>query len=105
MTEFTDPDSPEAVRDKLNRETSKIAWTELMPFFAKGMAIYVSHNLDLIQVAYELSQDNKQQFENWMQAGQVANVTDEQAQAWHETSVTVWCVVVKPWILVQPIVD
>lgn len=105
MTEFNDPDSPQAITDKLNRETSKIGWTELLPFFAKGMAIYVSHTLDLINVAHVLSQDNKVQFEEWIKEGLVANVSDEQASAWHETNVTVWSVVVKPWVLVQPIVD
>ena len=104
MIEYIDPDSPEAILAKLNSETSKIAWTELMPFFARGMAIYVSHELDLLKVAYELSQDNKQQFQEWMSEDLIANVSDEQASAWYETNVTVWSVVVKPWILVQPIV-
>ena len=105
MNEFTDPDSQEAVIAKLNQETSKIAWSKLMPFFAKGMAVYVSHKLDLIKVAYAFSQDNKTVFEKWTTQGQVANVTDEQASAWYESDVTVWCVVVKPFVLVQPIVD
>lgn len=92
-------------QNKINRETSKIAWSDLLPFFATGMAVYVSHKLDLIEVATVLSDDNKQQFEDWMQAGLVANVSDEQASAWHESNVTVWAVVIKPWVLVQPIVD
>ncbi len=95
----------EEILAKINRETSKMAWTELLPFFAKGMAIYVSHNLDLIKVAYALSEDDKTQLEKWMQEGLVANVSDEQASAWHESNVIVWACVVKPWLLVQPIVD
>jgi hypothetical protein len=49
------------ILSRLNLETSKTFWTELLPFFEKGMAIYVSHNLDLIDVAYQLSQNNKKQ--------------------------------------------
>ncbi len=105
MKENKNEGTPEEIRIKINLETSKLAWTELLPFFATGMAIYVSHKLDLIKVACELSEDNKQQLEAWMEEGLVANVSDEQASAWHESNVTVWAVVIKPWVLVQPIVD
>jgi hypothetical protein len=105
MKEIKNEDSPEEILTKINRETSKLAWSELLPFFAKGMAIYVSHKLDLIKVAHVLSEDDKQQFEAWMEEGLVANVSDEQASAWHESNVIVWAVVIKPWVLVQPIVD
>ena len=105
MTKNIDNEMPAELLAKLNRETSKIAWTELLPFFATGLAVYVSHKLDLIQVARVLSDDDKNQFEEWVKNGLVANVSDEQASAWHESKVTVWAVVIKPWVLVQPIVD
>lgn len=105
MTENSNEGTPEELLDKINRETSKMAWSELLPFFAKGMAIYVSHTLDLIKVAYALSVDDKKQIEKWMQEGLVANVSDEQASAWNDSNVTVWACVIKPWLLVQPIVD
>lgn len=105
MTENSNEGTAEEILTKINRETSKMNWTELLPFFAKGMAIYVSHNLDLIKVAYALADDDKQQFEIWTKEGTVANVTDEQASVWHESNVVVWATVIKPWVLVQPIVD
>ena len=105
MTENINEGSTEEILNKINRETSKMQWSELLPFFAKGMAIYVSHNLDLIKVAYALAEDDKAQFETWTNEGTVANVTDEQASAWHESHVVVWATVIKPWVLVQPIVD
>ncbi len=105
MTENSNEETGENLLHKINRETSKMAWSDLLPFFAKGMAIYVSHKIDLIKVATVLSNDDKTQFEDWMKDGLVGNVSDEQASAWHESNVTVWAVVIKPWVLVQPIVD
>ncbi len=105
MTENINEGTPEEILNKINRETSKMKWTELLPFFAKGMAIYVSHTLDLIKVAQVLAEDNKQQLEAWMKEGLVANVSDEQASTWLESDVVVWATVIKPWLLVQPIVD
>lgn len=105
MAENSNYETGEDLQSKINSETSRILWKELLPFFARGMAVYVSHKLDLIKVAQALSEDNKRQFQQWMDEGLVANVSDEQAQAWHESEVMVWAVVIKPWVLVQPIVD
>ncbi len=92
----------EIYRAKVNLETSRIEWKELQRFFASGAAIYVSGELDLVEVAFQISEDNKQQVVQWMEAGQVARVTDEQALAWYEADADMWAVVVSPYVLVQP---
>lgn len=93
--------SCDIAREKVNLETSQIAWKELQRFFANGSAVYVAPDLDLVDVAYQFSIDNKEQVALWMQNHQIALVSDQQALDWFETDATVWAVVVKPWILVQ----
>ncbi|MCX7084590.1 MAG: DUF2288 domain-containing protein [Methylococcales bacterium] len=88
-------------KDKVNLETSKIAWQELQRFFASGLAVFVASELDLVEVAHQFSIDNKDQVAEWMQNQQVGLVPDAQAVAWLESNADVWAVVVKPWILVQ----
>jgi hypothetical protein len=92
-------------RAHINSETAKIAWKELQRFFAQGHAIEVSHQLDLVEVAYHVSQDNKPLVEGWMQAGQFGPVSDVQAAEWLEVNALVWTVVVRPWVLVQPVLQ
>jgi hypothetical protein len=94
--------SSEIFRAKVNLETAQIAWKELQRFFAGGSALMVSSDLDLVDVAYQMSQDNAAQVRQWMAAGKFGRVTDEQAAAWIETDALVWAVVVSPWVLVQP---
>ena len=89
------------VREKVNLETSKIAWSQLQRFFAAGAAVCVAAELDLIDVAYQFSIDNKDQVALWMRDNQLALVSDQQASDWFKTNAEVWAVVVKPWILVQ----
>ncbi|MEI6145707.1 MAG: DUF2288 domain-containing protein [Methylococcales bacterium] len=96
-----DPNIDTLNKDKVNLETSKIAWQELQRFFASGAAVFVASELDLIEVAHQFSIDNKDQVEKWMQNQQVALVSDAQALTWLEANADVWAVVVKPWILVQ----
>ncbi|TNE94834.1 DUF2288 domain-containing protein [Porticoccus sp.] len=91
------------LKEELLQETAKIGWQELQKFFANGSTIYVAPELDLIDVAWEICQDNKEKVQAWMTAGQVGQVSDEQAVTWLETDALVWSVVVKPWVLVQPV--
>lgn len=88
-------------KKEINQETSQIAWHELQRFFANGLAISVCSEIDLVDVAYQFSIDNKTQVELWMKEGKVSPVSDQQALHWFEENALVWAVVVKPWVLVQ----
>ena len=90
-------------RINLNLETSRIAWKELQRFFASGAAIFVNDSLDLIDVAIQISKDNKVQVVQWMESGTRTRVTDAQALAWYEADADVWAVVVRPYVLVQAV--
>lgn len=98
---MTTPNLQEIHRAKVNLETSRIAWKELQRFFASGAAIAVSPDLDLVEVAYQISEDNKAQVEQWLISGRIAKVADEQAMAWFDADTDVWAVVVSPYVLVQ----
>ena len=87
----------------LNQETAQIAWRELQRFFARGVTVAVAPELDLLQVASEIARDNKAAVMAWMETNQVAAVSDEQALRWLDADAHVWSVVVKPWVLVQPV--
>jgi hypothetical protein len=99
---MTDIDN-DPVKQQIVGETSKIAWHELQYFFASGMAVYVSEDLDLVEVATCFVNDNKAMVEKWMQDQQVGRVSDTQAKNWYDHNAMVWTVVVKPWVLVQPV--
>ncbi len=91
------------LRTRLNQETSRIAWKELLRFFAGGSVIAVGGELDLLEVAVHISNDDKEQIEQWLDQEKIGKVSDEQARTWLETGAEVWAVVVKPWILVQSV--
>lgn len=93
------------LEQKINLETAQIHWHELQRFFASGNAIAVDTSLDLTHVAAQIVADNAAQLKTWMEAGLVDAVKDTQAQLWYEKNALVWAVVVKPWVLVQPIIE
>lgn len=92
-----------SLEQHINLETAQIHWHELQRFFASGNAISVDPSLDLTQVAAQIAGNNAIQLKQWMEAGLVDAVNDTQALQWYENNLKVWAVVIKPWVLVQPI--
>ncbi len=92
-------------RARINAETAKIAFRELQRFFAAGKLMHVEPGLDLVETALAVQQDDVAQIESWIAEQRIARVSDEQARAWIEADAELWAVVVKPWVLVQPIDD
>ena len=93
----------EILRAKVNLETAQMAWREMQRYFASGAAIYVAPELDLVEAAFQMSEDNTPLIGEWITQGLFGKVTDEQAQLWWDTDVSLWTVVVSPWVLVQPV--
>lgn len=101
MNELEDELDPELVRAKIVTETAKIPWSNLQRFFASGKTLFVTSELDLIDVAYAFQQDNSVTVAEWVNSEQITAVSKEQAKQWIEEDSLVWAVVVKPWVLVQ----
>jgi hypothetical protein len=91
----------EIYRAKLNLETSQIPWKELQRHFAGGTVLAVAGDLDLVEVAYQMSADNTALIREWMAAGRFSKVSDAQAAVWYRDDAVLWAVVVSPWVLVQ----
>ena len=70
---------------------------------SRTSAIARERGLDLVEVAYQMSIDNEQQVAQWMESGEIAQVSDAQAQEWLDANALMWSVVVRPWVLVQPV--
>lgn len=91
----------EILKAKLNMETASINWLELQRYFAAGRVVHVDDTADLVEVAFQLSKDNKEKFQQWIAEGVVKGVTESQAQQWYDQKADLWAVVVAPWVLVQ----
>ena len=93
----------EDIRLKLNRETAKIDWQSLAPFFATGQMLHLAKGNDLIEAAAAIAEDDAKKVKALQAANALSNASDQQAQQWHEQNATLWAVVIKPWVLVQEV--
>ena len=95
----------ELERANIIGETAKIPWLELQRFFASGKVIWIAGNLDLVEVALALQQDDVHSVNNWSVNQELAAVSDDQARQWVSDDSLLWAVAIKPWVLVQELKD
>jgi hypothetical protein len=99
----TTPEQKDALlRDRLNRETARVAWTELQRQYAAGNVVYVASGLDLVEIAVRLANDDKDVLAGLIAQQRVGKVTDAQAAGWLDAGAALWAVVVAPFVLVSP---
>lgn len=96
-------DDEELLLDRLNAETARIEWTELERHFARGTLVKIDATLDLVEVAAGIVRDDEESVRGWMNCGELAKVTEQDARNWVNRRALFWAVVVAPWILVQEI--
>jgi hypothetical protein len=95
------PDSAAQLRARLNAETGPITWPELERHFARGVVVYVCPDLDLVEVAARMVEDDRDTMSAWLDAGQVNPATDEQARDWQARCADFRAVVAAPWVVIQ----
>ena len=65
----------------LSRETARISWQELQPFFARGALLRVAPGEDLVAIAEGLAEDDRERVAAWLATGALCKVEAEHAQA------------------------
>jgi hypothetical protein len=109
MTAITPPDAhllddeqdPELIKAKIVSETARINWLQLQKFYAAGAVISVDATLDLVDVAFAFSRDDKAAVAAWIAAGSIGRTTEQHAAHWYQYKTELWAVVISPWVLVQ----
>ncbi|MEM9101403.1 MAG: DUF2288 domain-containing protein [Pseudomonadota bacterium] len=89
------------LQEKLNQETAKIDWKSLQVYFAAGKLLEVSEQLDLLEASSAVALNKVNQVQQWMNQGLIGQVSNSLAKQRFEQDLSVWAVVVKPWILIQ----
>ena len=93
---MADPQREELLRQEFHSQTARINWHDLQTYYAHGSVVWIDPGQNLVEVAVQLGMDNTAQFQRWIEAGEVAPVSQEQAQAWYEANQELWAVVAPP---------
>jgi hypothetical protein len=96
-----DPAADVDVRHLINAQTGRIGWPELQRHFARGLVLWVAPDLDLVEVAACIVNDDKTEVSAWLERGKLIKPDLEMAKGWQQDEPQFWAVVAAPWVLVQ----
>ncbi|MCG8336224.1 MAG: DUF2288 domain-containing protein [Proteobacteria bacterium] len=99
---FKEEEVYKSIREKLEAEIAPVAWEDLQRVFAMGIALFVDPELDLVDAAVEIAEDNTTKVEEWMSQNKITHITDQQAREWNDSKANLLTAIIKPWVLVQP---
>lgn len=88
---------------ELKDECAPVFYKEIERFFAKGMLVQVTDDLDIIEAALAIQNDNSKQMEQWIAENKVIRVNEEQAIKWSDVNEPLIAITAVPWVLVQEI--
>jgi len=101
MNHMADSTETEDVLKRLGEEQAEINYLEIQKFFAKGVILVVHKEVDLIDAAYKIYQDDADVIGEWMDSGRLVRAHDVHAKRWYAEKATLKAVTVAPWVLVQ----
>ena len=91
---------PASLRQELQSECAEIGWHELERHYARGVVLRVEGTVGLLEVAEAMAVDDRATVAGWLDSGELAAVSSEEAARWHAGAARLNAVVVAPWVLV-----
>jgi len=92
-------------KQRFEKEVGPISFQELQKFFAKGMMIVVNAELNLVDVALKIHEDDVSVIQRWINEDKITRAHDEHAKHWVKHRSEFNAVTVAPWVLVQEMRD
>ncbi|MCD6186912.1 MAG: DUF2288 domain-containing protein [Desulfuromusa sp.] len=90
--------------ESFKRDLAEVNWRELKIHLQRDSIIIVAAELDLIEVAVAVADDDKTRVEIWIAENQLAKPTAEHLERWQQESGNRFqMLIVQPFILVQEI--
>ncbi len=92
----------ESLEESLKKTLDEAEWAWLAPHAKRGVLVWVSAQLDLLEVGVALAQDNKAKVQEWLQKGLLTKHspgdTETQDPSPEERFM---CLIVEPFVLVH----
>jgi hypothetical protein len=89
--------------EKLEKYSGEVDWAYLRPHFEAGNLIYVDPCLDLKATGLAFANDDQAQVQAWLEAGDIVQPCELHAEHWAEADPVFRAMIVRPFILAQPV--
>ena len=89
--------------EKLEKYSGDVEWSYLKPHYGAGSLIYVDPSLDLKEAGIAFTNDDKDQVQAWLKSGDLVQPCDLHVEHWIQSKARFNAMIVRPFVLAQPI--
>jgi len=93
----------ETLREEFEKDRGIIEWSTLSKFFASGLVILLTDEMDIVEAAVNIGLDNTEQVKTWMDENKIVKISDDKAKALYDEQAFIEALVVAPWVLIKEI--
>lgn len=101
--DFSPAEDNQSDLEKLEKYSGDVDWSYLKPHYEAGSMIYVDPALDLKAAGLAFTNDDKDQVKAWLKSGDLVQPCDLHVQHWKEADIHFSAMIVRPFVLAQPI--
>ena len=89
--------------EKLEKYSGDVDWSYLKPHYTAGNMLYVDPSLDLKEAGLAFTRDDTDQVKRWIKSGDLVQPCDLHVEHWLEAKIHFNAMIVRPFVLAQPI--
>lgn len=91
-----------SLNEKLAQDVAEITWQDLLPHAKRDAVIVIQEELELLEVATAIAEDNTASVQGWIGNQSISKPTAEQLTAWNQTPQKLFVVlIVQPFVIIK----
>lgn len=96
---------PTDLHKKLREELGVASWRMLQPHHKRGALLLLASDLDMVEVAVAIAQDQVPAIQAWLSSGHLGRPSAEHITLWDQAGASFHFLIVQPYVLISPILD
>jgi hypothetical protein len=101
--DFSPAEDNSSDEEKLEKYSGNVDWSYLKPHFEANSMIYVDPALDLKTAGLAFAKDDQTQVNAWLKSGDLVQPCELHAKHWQTSDTRFNAMIVRPFVLAQPI--
>ena len=94
-----------SLQEQLSKDVANISWQDLLPHAKRDAVIVVAENLNLLDVATAIAEDNTVVVQKWITNKSIFKPSAEQLTTWNQAQKTEFAtLIVQPFVIVKEII-
>lgn len=91
-----------SLNEKLAQDVAEITWQDLLPHAKRDAVIVIQEELELLEVATAIAEDNTASVQGWIGSQSISKPTAEQLTAWNQTPQKLFiALIVQPFVIIK----